>query len=177
MPIKGDGGGEHWTRTKGWRMPMMYVVENTGGNLSRHRRLVGAISSLSFLSLSIYIYILSFLSSQWKKKIKISNIINPKTSKKKKTRREKEKGRQKIPRTFKFKQNQENPRNERAQWVVGIVSTTTTKSSSKQNPVSSAAQKALFKTPPSFFGIRKSRRYPLLLLPSVTRALSGYTAD
>lgn len=89
MPIKGDGGGEHWTRTKGWRMPMMYVVENTGGNLSRHRRLVGAISSLSFLSLSLYIYILSFLSSQWKKKIKISNIINPKTSKKNKERERK----------------------------------------------------------------------------------------
>lgn len=176
MPIKGDGGGEHWTRTKGWRMPMMYVVENTGGNLSRHRRLVGAISSLSFLFLSLYIYILSFLSSQWKKKSKFPTSLTLKFPKKK--RREKEKGRQKIPRTFKFKQNQENPRNERAQWVVGIVSTTTTtKSSSKQNPVSSAAQKALFKTPPSFFGIRKSRRYPLLLLPSVTRALSGYTAD
>ena len=176
MPIKGDGGGEHWTRTKGWRMPMMYVVENTGGNLSRHRRLVGAISSLSFLSLSLYIYIFSPSSHRnEKKKSKFPTSLTLKLPKK--TRREKEKGRQKIPRTFKFKQNQENPRNERAQWVVGIVSTTTTKSSSKQNPVSSAAQKALFKTPPSFFGIRKSRRYPLLLLPSVTRALSGYTAD
>lgn len=175
MPIKGDGGGEHWTRTKGWRMPMMYVVENTGGNLSRHRRLVGAISSLSFLSLSLYIYSLLPLIAMKKKKSKFPTSLTLKLPKK--TRREKEKGRQKIPRTFKFKQNQENPRNERAQWVVGIVSTTTTKSSSKQNPVSSAAQKALFKTPPSFFGIRKSRRYPLLLLPSVTRALSGYTAD
>lgn len=118
MPIKGDGGGEHWTRTKGWRMSMMYVVENTGGNLSRHRRLVGAISSLSFLSLSIYIYFL-LPSIATKKKIKISNITDPKISKK---NEEREKEREtKIPRTFKLKQNQENPRNERAQWVVGIV--------------------------------------------------------
>lgn len=91
---------------------MMYVVENTGGNLSRHRRLVGAISSLSFLSLSIYIYFL-LPSIATKKKIKISNIIDPKISKKNEERgKERE---TKIPRTFKLKQNQENPRNERAQ--------------------------------------------------------------
>lgn len=153
---------------------MMYVVENTGGNLSRHRRLVGAISSLSFLSLSLYIYFL-LPSIATKKKIKISNITDPKISKKKRGERER-KG-DKNTNNFQIEAKSRKSTKRKSTMSRWNRCTTTMKSSSKQNPVSSAAQKAPFKTPPSFFGIRKSRRYPLLLLPSVTRALSGYTAD
>lgn len=71
----------------------MYVVENTGGNLSRHRRLVGAISSLSFLSLSLYIYIFSPSSHHnEKKKSKFPTSLTLKLPKKKKRGERKRKG-------------------------------------------------------------------------------------
>lgn len=71
---------------------MMYVVENTGGNLSRHRRLVGAISSLSFLSLSLYIYSLLPLIAMKKKKSKFPTSLTLKLPKKKKRGERKRKG-------------------------------------------------------------------------------------
>lgn len=70
----------------------MYVVENTGGNLSRHRRLVGAISSLSFLSLSLYIYSLLPLIAMKKKKSKFPTSLTLKLPKKKKREERKRKG-------------------------------------------------------------------------------------
>lgn len=70
----------------------MYVVENTGGNLSRHRRLVGAISSLSFLSLSLYIYSLLPLIAMKKKKSKFPTLLTLKLPKKKKRGERKRKG-------------------------------------------------------------------------------------
>lgn len=70
----------------------MYVVENTGGNLSRHRRLVGAISSLSFLSLSLYIYSLLPLIAMKKKKSKFPTSLTLKLPKKKKRGERKRKG-------------------------------------------------------------------------------------
>lgn len=61
MPIKRFDGGGHRSRTKGWRVPMMYVVENTRGNLSRYRRLSTKYLPPSFHFLPLDFYFFTFL--------------------------------------------------------------------------------------------------------------------